>query len=181
MALNTFTSGGNNVLSSVSVRWYHVSIVRKSIFCLNELGIFSQKKKKNTGYWLKLLINLRGRRSVYISKKWVQKCCACLAILDIHKSIFNNVIQDICRCFMIEQFIFAHVKDIKIDNKKLWTHSLLSSMETDRILFLALMCNIFNNTMHFLDQSTNILLNMTRETKVPKKTKKKRKRENERL
>lgn len=82
---------------------------------------------------------------------------------------------------MIEQFIFAHVKDIKIDNKKLWTHSLLSSMETDRILFLALMYNIFNDTMYFLDQSTNILLNMTRETKVPKETKKKRKRENERL
>lgn len=79
------------------------------------------------------------------------------------------------RCFIIEQFIFAHVEDIKMDNKKLWTHSLLSSMETDRILFLVLMYNIFNNTMYFLDQSTNILLNMTRETKVPKKRKRKKK------
>lgn len=48
-------------------------------------------------------------------------------------------------------------------------------METDRILFLVLMYNIFNNTMYFLDQSTNILLNMTRETKVPKKRKRKKK------
>lgn len=54
-------------------------------------------------------------------------------------------------------------------------------METDRILFLVLMYNIFNNTMYFLDQSTNILLNMTRATKVPKKNEKEEKRKNERL
>lgn len=52
-------------------------------------------------------------------------------------------------------------------------------METDRILFLVLMYNIFNNTMYFLDQSTNILLNMTRETKVPKKRKRKKKEKRE--
>lgn len=48
-------------------------------------------------------------------------------------------------------------------------------METDRILFLVLMYNIFNNTMYVLDQNTNILFNMTRETKVSKNEKKKKK------
>lgn len=46
-------------------------------------------------------------------------------------------------------------------------------METDRILFLALTYDIFNNTMYFLNQSTSILLNTTRETEVPKNEKEK--------